>query len=303
MDKKKIIIVTGSGGILGTGHIQRMLNLAVHLNRMNNFSASIFLTQNEHPLEEKFNGLITASIPADTDLIIKDMRDSTIEEMNSLCMIAPVLTIDDSGKGRDLADYIINLLPVPQEVGKFIKPETPLFIYGYNFAEGISLLKSNLSFIKDIDVAIYVGYNPAPELISSIRDSIPDSAVSVLLKEGKAVNLSGNILKTETPYAEIIYRSKIVITHFGLTMFEAHACRCKIAALNPTSYHSRLTEIVMSDFDVIYSTQYNTLSPENLKSKIEAELLNSNDKFQSPDVILEIIKNGTENFINYIEKM
>ena len=89
MDKKKITIVTGTGGILGTGHIQRMLNLAVHLNREINFSASIYLTQKEYPVEEKFNELITASIPADTDLIIKDMRDSTIEEMNLLRRISP----------------------------------------------------------------------------------------------------------------------------------------------------------------------------------------------------------------------
>lgn len=303
MDKKKITIVTGTGGILGTGHIQRMLNLAVHLNRKNNFSASIFLTQNEYPLEEKFNGLTTTAISADTDLIIKDMRDSTIEEMNSLRRIAPVLTIDDSGTGRDLADYIINLLPVPSVNGNAVKPETSLFIYGYNFTEGISLLIDNNSLTKDIDVTVYAGYNPAPELISSIRESIPDSADTVLLKGGEAVNLSGDVLKSETPYAEIISRSKIVITHFGLTMFEADACRCKIAALNPTLYHSKLTEIVSADFDVIYSGEYNTLSPEILKNRIEAELKNNTETMISPEEILKKINNGTENLIRYIEKI
>lgn len=303
MDKKKITIVTGTGGILGTGHIQRMLNLAVHLNRNNNFSALIFLTQNQHPLEEKFNGLITTSIAADTDLIIKDMRDSTIEEMNSLRRIAPVLAIDDSGMGRDFADYAVNLLPVPSVNGSAVKPETSLFIYGYNFTEGISLLKSNSSFTKDIDVTVYAGYNPAPKLISSIRESIPDSAYTVLLKEGKSVNIKGNFLKTETPYAEIISRSKIVITHFGLTMFEADACGCKIAALNPTEYHSKLTEIASDDFNIIYSAEYNSLSPEILKKKIETELKKNTETIISPEEILKKINNGTENFIRYINSI
>ena len=303
MDKKKITIVTGTGGILGTGHIQRMLNLAVNLNRKENFSVSIFLSQNEHPQEDKFNRLITAVISADTDLIIKDMRDSTIEEMNSLRLIAPILTIDDSGTGRDIADYAVNLLPVPSVNGSAVKPETSLFIYGYNFTEGISLLKSNTTFTKDIDVTVYAGYNPAPELISSIRESIPDSDDTVLLKKGKAFKLTGNVLKTETPYAEIISRSKIVITHFGLTMFEADACRCKIAALNPTEYHNKLTEIVSSDFDIIYSSEYKTLSPEILKNRIEAELKNNTEPIISPEEILKKINNGTENFIRYIEKI
>ncbi|PKL16784.1 MAG: hypothetical protein CVV49_14385 [Spirochaetae bacterium HGW-Spirochaetae-5] len=263
-----------------------MLNLAVHLNRNNNFSALIFLTQNQHPLEEKFNGLITTSIAADTDLIIKDMRDSTIEEMNSLRRIAPVLAIDDSGMGRDFADYAVNLLPVPSVNGSAVKPETSLFIYGYNFTEGISLLKSNSSFTKDIDVTVYAGYNPAPKLISSIRESI-----------------KGNFLKTETPYAEIISRSKIVITHFGLTMFEADACGCKIAALNPTEYHSKLTEIASDDFNIIYSAEYNSLSPEILKKKIETELKKNTETIISPEEILKKINNGTENFIRYINSI
>ncbi len=303
MDKKKITIVTGTGGILGTGHIQRMLNLAVHLNRESNFSASLYLTQDEYPVEEKFNGLIKASIPADTDLIIKDMRDSTIEEINSLRRIAPVLAIDDSGTGRDIADYIINLLPVPSFDGSVVKPETSLFIYGYNFTEGISLLKNSRSLTKDIDITLYAGYNPAHDLISLIKKSIPESAGLVLLKEGKAIDLAGEAIIIESPYAEIISRSKIVITHFGLTMFEADACGCKIAALNPTLYHSKLTEIVSSDFNIIYSSEYNTLSSEELKYRIETELKKNSDNIISPDEILKKINNGTENFIKYIEKI
>ena len=303
MDKKKITIVTGTGGILGTGHIQRMLNLAVHLNKENNFSASIYLTRNEHPLEEIFNGLITDSISLDTDLIIRDMRDSKIEEMNLLRRIAPVLTIDDSGAGRALADYIVNLLPVPSDNESPVKPETSLFIYGYNFTQGISLLNSNSSFTKNIDVTFYAGYKPSPELISLIRKSIPESARLILLKEGKAFNLNDENMKIEIPYAEIISRSKIVITHFGLTMFEADACGCKIIAMNPTLYHSKLTEIVSSNFNIIYSSEYNTLSSEDLKYRIETELKKNSGDIISPDDILKKINNGIENLINYIDNI
>lgn len=58
MDKKKIIIVSGTGGILGTGHLQRMLSLAVNLNRTTDFSANIALKQNDIPIDEKFSYLL-----------------------------------------------------------------------------------------------------------------------------------------------------------------------------------------------------------------------------------------------------
>ncbi len=302
MDKKKILIVTGTGGILGTGHIQRMLNLAVHLNMKNNLSASIYLTQNHHPVKNKFTYLLTDSIPPDTDLIIKDMRDSSVDEINSLRKTAPVLAIDDSGDGKAFADYNLNLLPVPSDTESIIKLETSLFIYGYNFAEGISQLKHK-SISKDIDVTIYAGYDPSSELITSIKKSIPESINSILLKKGKADNFTGEILKSEIPYAEIIARSRIVITHFGLTMFEADACGCKIAALNPSEYHSKLTGIMNQDFNIIYSSEYTSLSIEDLKNTIETELKKKYDDIILPDKILNKINTGTENFIKYIEKV
>ncbi len=303
MDKRKIIIVTGTGGILGTGHIQRMLNLAVNLNRTESFTASIFLTQNEFPIDRKFAGMITDSIPSDAELIIRDMRDSTIEEMKSLKEKGPVLAIDDSGTGREYADFSLNLLPLPSEEIHNIKPDKSIFLYGYNFAEGISSLIERNFLKRDIDAAVYAGYNPSQELLSSIRKSIPQQYNSVLLAGGKALNFTGNILQMDTSYAEIISRSKIVITHFGLTMYEADACGCRIAALNPTAYHSSLTDLVLNDFNVIYSSEYADFVPEALKKAIESELADNSEKDFSPADIVSKISICTENFIKYITKI
>jgi hypothetical protein len=300
MDKVKITIVTGTGGIFGTGHMQRMLNLAVHLNRTENFNASIFLKHREYPLEEKFNSLLTNTIPSGTGLIIRDMRDSSSEEMQLLKQTAPVLAIDDSGEGCEYADYAINLLPTASGNLKSIRLEKSLFLYGYNFAEGIALLNEKNSFLRDIDIALYAGYEPSPELLSSIKTSIPDTFNSVLLAGGKALNFTGEILKPEIPYAEIISRSKIVITHFGLTMFEADACGCKIAALNPSAYHSSLTELVRKDFDIIYSSEYKNFAPDDLKRSVESESVYNTEKDFSPSDIINKINTSTENFIKYL---
>lgn len=303
MDKKKIIIVTGTGGILGTGHIQRMLNLAVHLNRTGNYSVSFFLRQNEYPLSLKFNYLIVDSIPSEVSFIIHDMRDSSPDEMKFLKNIAPVITIDDYGLGGDSADYTINLLPLPLENSRNNKPDTSLFLYGYNFTEGVKLLSKKNIFKRNIDVTIYAGYDPSPELVDSIRESIPDHISSVILKKGMVFPFTGNFSQREISYTEILFRTKIIVTHFGLTMFEADACGCTIAALNPTKYHTRLTESVSDDFKIIYSSEYDIFLPYDLKKIIIHELMNFTDKKISPTGVLKKISAKTENFLDFLNKI
>lgn len=300
---KKITIITGSGDILGMGHIQRMLSLAVRLNHEPGFSASIFMKQTGFPLPEKFRPLLIESIPSGTDLIIHDKRDSSVEQMQSLRRIAPVLTVDDSGPGREYADHKIYLLPIPSDVIKNVMPETSLFLYGYNFIEGIRLLKGGASFQRDIDVAVYAGYDPSPDLISSIKKSIPERATSVLLAGGRTVSLTGKPLTSEIPYPEAVCRTKIIVTHFGLTMFEADACGCAIAALNPTQYHSTLTGIIRNEFNIIFSAEYSSFSALTLQSVITAELEKNSGKNISFDDIMKKINSQTENFINYIKNI
>jgi len=303
MDKKKITIVTGTGGILGTGHIQRMLCLAERLNREKSFSASILLKQNVYPLPDKFNSLLTDTIPADTGLIIRDMRDSSIEEIRSLKKSAPVLAIDDSGEGANYADHKISLLPVPSGGLRNDKPDISKFLYGYNFTRGINLLKDRNHLKRDIDVAVYAGYDPSAELISQIKKSIPENTSSLLLSGGRAARLTGDISPENINYAEVLSRAKLVITHFGLTMFEAHACGCSIAALNPTSYHSTLTDMISVEFNIIYSSEYRLLSPDVLRNVIDKELNNYNGQYISINVILKKINICTENFIDYIREI
>jgi len=285
---KKIIIVTGTGGHLGTGHFQRMVNLAMNINREQNLSVSIFLPQNnELSLTEKFKDILIENIPHDTDLIIRDMRDSSIEEMKNLKAIAPVLTIDDIGEGRNLANYTLYLLPNKLESPDSIKLNHKLFLYGYNFIHGIESLKEKKSIKKDIDIAIYLGFNPDKELISNIKKSISKDLSSILL-----VNDIG--------YAEILCRSKIVVTHFGITMFEAHLCGCKIAALNPSDYHSALTDLVYDEFGILHKSYYTTFMQDKMFDIIEQNLKIINDKVIRIDNILKKINSGNENFIKYI---
>jgi hypothetical protein len=303
MAKKNILIVTGTGGIYGTGHFQRMLALAFHLNGTGLFSVKIFLKQNQFPPDISSEFLLTESIPEQTDLIITDMRDSLEDEMLFLKEYAPVLAIDDSGPGNNIADYTLTLLPVPSGSNKPVIPDTSKFLYGYNFSKGVESLSVRNFDERNIDITVYAGNNPLPELVTEIKKSIPESANSLLLTGNEPELLTGKISFSGTGYAEILCRTKIMVTHFGLTMFEADICGCRIAALNPSTYHSTLSEMMKDEFRLLFSQEYNSFSPERLYEIIDTALKNFTDKKISVNYIVKKIHQNMDNFTAYLKQI
>ena len=180
MVKKRIIIVTGTGGLLGTGHLQRMLNLASYLDDKNDFEVSIVMNSGNYPLPGRFSDMIIHTPPPKADLIIRDMRDSLPDEIISLGRIAPVLAVDDAGKGREMADFSIDLLPRPSRDSSSISINIGSFLYGFNFAQGIKTLENEFICSRSIDITIYAGFNPSPELLSLISRSIPENRRAII---------------------------------------------------------------------------------------------------------------------------
>ena len=138
MDKKNITIITGTGGALGTGHFQRMCYLADSLSHTGRFRVKLFIIQGNPDIPELLKEVVTDSFPVETDLVIRDMRDSSEEDIKFFKKTAPVLVIDDTGPGRLFADHVIDLLPNP--VNRIV-PEK-MFLYGYNFISEINTMKT-----------------------------------------------------------------------------------------------------------------------------------------------------------------
>ncbi len=302
MNKKKIVIITGTGGALGTGHFQRMMNLASYMNEKHDFEISFLIKTGDYPVPAEFSMMKISSLPDSCDLIIRDMRDSTKQEMLSLSGIAPVIAVDDAGDGKNCTENSINLLPLPSSSSSAIKADYSRFLYGYTFTLGVKeLIRKNLNE-RDIDITIYAGFSPPPALLVLIGKSLPENNRAVLLSAGKPIVLTGDPLPDNITYSEILARTKIVMTHFGLTMFEAHICGCLIAALNPTPYHSELTETVRREMKIIHLTEYSSFDPVIMGDDLMLHLKKNNIPVTSPEEILSSINNGLENFTRYIYK-
>jgi hypothetical protein len=241
-NKLCIAIKTSAGEFLGTGHLQRMCSLLWYLNEYKNIRAFLVSDIIYNSIPDALKKYYKTDIDFSPDIIIRDMRDSSEDEIVFLKRTAPVLAIDDNGPGRKAADNAIDILPNPEAEKKEFNSR--IFIYGYNFLKALQGLK-NKKINKDLDFVLYPGNSAGPDYIDLFASLLPEkSDYAVLQGDNSFVIKNGNKKNSmESSYAETILSSKAVISHFGITLYEGSLAGCKIIAINPSEYHSKLTDM------------------------------------------------------------
>lgn len=247
MNNMDITIITDSGPHIGQGHWQRMLLFAWYC--VHNGIPVTLLHKHGVSTPSGFPLKVSDSIPQNTHCIIRDMRDSSKEEIEILRAIAPVIVIDDCGEGRTLAHAAIDLLPnIYGNTANTFQATMPLFLYGYNFYHSLSQAPPSIS--KDIDCFIYATTFDATPLCDSLS------------KHYSFVCSDGNTFITNTPslnsnFTNLIAHSKVVISHFGISIYEAMLCGCHCIILNPTAYHDELSHTLQNTNVLVHHQLYN----------------------------------------------
>lgn len=242
--KATIAVLAGWGEKYGTGHIQRMVALIRHLNTKPDVEALLW-SDSPPKLITGWAAIPTGKVLGNRiDLIIRDMRDSSTEEMLSLKARAPVLALDDLGPGRSEADFVLDLLPhtydLPSGTGT---TDDGLFIFGDTFISGLAGLGERV-IEKTIDYALYPGVGAPPEYITFLKSLLPRPSTTALL-QGSSLLVDGPSGVREfgqSDYSLLLLSSKVLISHFGVSLYEAAAAGCRPVAINPTPYHSVLSD-------------------------------------------------------------
>lgn len=249
MNSMHITIVTDSGAHIGQGHLQRMLLLAWFLATRRRWSVTLVHASKAYTVPSSLQSMMAASIPKQTACILRDMRDSTEEEIQQLQAIAPVIVIDDCGKGRPLAFRAIDLLPtLYTATSNSFAAGNDLFLYGYNFYESLQALPSTVE--KDIDCFLYASTFDSQHLIAAMGNKF-----TYVCSDGNKV-ISNTGCTSLQHGAHSIARSKVVITHFGITVYEAMLCNCNCILLNPTTYHQQLSLMLAYPGGKLHSLLY-----------------------------------------------
>ena len=236
--KQTICIITGSGNGLGSGHLQRMMNLSRFIRKHTPHDSRICISGQVAGIPTEMRSFFTDSLPP-CSLIIRDMRDSTAEEIIDLRRTAPVISIDDCGPGRGLADLSVDLLPNPLNAA----PRDDLFLFGHTFTESIRAMRSE-RIVKEIDVALYCGFRTGTEAARALLSLVPDElSCAVLAGSDSRLVTRGESTPLSLSCAATLFASKVLVSHFGITLYEGHLAGCRLVSVNPTDYHSRLTDM------------------------------------------------------------
>jgi hypothetical protein len=264
-----------------------MLNLASYINGFGVLIAFIHMKKTGISPDSP-DIIYTKKIPEETSLIIRDMRDSHPDEIKNLRERAPVLVIDDAGEGRFYADYRIDLLPGLYDENN---PREDLFLYGYNFTRSVRSITLE-SIEKNNDLLIYGGTIERRSFAEELVRFLPHNIKYTIADP-----------KIESSYAKTLISSKLLLTHFGIMLYEALLSRCSVAVINPSQYHQMLTEKAAGNYPLFDLGQTSDMDFRNTADSI-IEIINTHDTSRiEKKRLIDIINQNLRNFHEIIESI
>ena len=246
----------------GTGHLHRCLETALKTHSFIYIPETASLDEVPSLVEEyKAKGLqnyqIIKSITDDCypKILVTDLFKITEKEYSIINHFNSVIAIDEGSDYIDELDYVLDIIPSYNE-----KKNCNLIDSSY-----ISKPKNKKSEIKSSIENILVcigGEDPAnltKPAVDIVKNLFPAAKVKAI---GKDFDSPVENLK------EKLYEYDLVVTHYGLTAFEAASAGCKVIMLATTKLH----ELLAQKYNYAY-VPYNSLDTENMKKALLSENL------------------------------
>ena len=273
--QKHILIVPAAEQGLGGGHITRCISLVKDLRALDKEAClymphRAFTAKTENLFKTmNFNKalLITDSfLSVQNDksekygMIILDRFQTPADEFLRWKQIAPVIGIDEGGSSRDDFDFLIDIL-IPEKMGKtranIASPSLILKKFTANQHESVQPARTQTekTFQSDIKLKVLItfGHEDASGLglktARYLSALVKDFAMDITLIKGALAANSGQltinnvlILHSIPNLAERLNEYDIVITHYGITAYEALYAGTSVLLAHPTSYHKKLAK-------------------------------------------------------------
>jgi len=248
MSSREIVLVTACGEGYGSGHYRRQLTLLQWLRRYTDCSVRMFFANGSPPADmpPKFAAALIDRLPRRAALVVRDMRDSAPGDIEALAATGPVCVVDDAGAGRHSAARAVDLLP--NRYGCPPPADSP-FLYGYNFINGLELSARQPAGAPErvFDLLVYAAPGGGLESADQVQQCLPPGwKVCVAGGARPLVLEAGTTCATDMNYVELLRSSSMVLSHFGIMLFEARLAGCRLLALNPGQYHSSLCDAAQS---------------------------------------------------------
>ena len=240
-----ILIVAACEAGRGGGHLVRSMALVRELRSLGG-KALLYRTSSDADAVLDASQFDKAWLIGETGLreeswqcVILDRFQTTAQELARWQELAPVIGIDEGGKHRGSFDFLIDILPNCFKIAPNIadpsllplpknkprpsfrietEPFKVLISFGHEDAVGLGpALAKTLSKHQNMDIILLTGNLSKEKNHRSLKQSIP------------------NLNEHMTDY-------DLIITHYGLTSFEALYAGVPVLLASPTAYHEKLAK-------------------------------------------------------------
>jgi SAM-dependent methyltransferase/spore coat polysaccharide biosynthesis predicted glycosyltransferase SpsG len=237
----------------GGGHLVRSARLVREL-RKDGHGAFLYMPESGEPVRAEeviraaggADGSFVVSDPAymPWDFIILDRFRTPPDEYRFWSGRAPLIGIDEGGPERERFDFLVDLLPgLPGRSPPNIEDPSLLFLpekrrvsAGENTPERPRIL---VSFGAEDDAGLSAlvcgALLPAADLFDISAVSLPSGE-----SPGKKIPGAVRAIPPAPDLRERLHEYDLLITHFGLTAFEALAAGVSVLLVSPGAYHEKL---------------------------------------------------------------
>jgi 2-polyprenyl-3-methyl-5-hydroxy-6-metoxy-1,4-benzoquinol methylase/spore coat polysaccharide biosynthesis predicted glycosyltransferase SpsG len=278
MNQTAILIVPCCEEGRGGGHLNRCISLADDL-RSAGREAYLYLHDKTDKItnllqSKKFNAswiINNEQINRPFGLVILDRFQTPRNELLRWKQIAPVIGIDEGGPCRDYFDFLVDIL-IPEN---FEKPSANITSCGLLDLPKKTKTAQDANNSKSFKILISFGQEDAAGLgLSAIK-----KLAKMNLKEAEITLLKGGLNKSKSPIPDYVKvldsipnlcdhlcEYDLVITHYGITAYEALYAGTQVLLDHPTSYHKKLAKTAgfmdIKKLNSILNSTKNMTTPE-----------------------------------------
>jgi spore coat polysaccharide biosynthesis predicted glycosyltransferase SpsG/SAM-dependent methyltransferase len=302
--RKRVLFCTAAGRGYGLGHLRRCLSLIeeagssfdpyVYVKRKN---AQKLLQQKT--LTGRFRYVNDIAEAPTADLVLFDMRKTGMSLVRKLVRNASVVSLDDRGASRKRAHLLIDSLPtLGGEQANYSGPEYLVLprdlrkITPRPFSEKKGVLVS-FGGSDPYDLTGFI----VPVLNSiGLEPTVVRGPLSVNRKDGMRGEV---LLNGPEELHELINDARVLITSFGLTMYEAFYLGTPVVLFNHTAYHFKLAEKV-SELNLGYRR---SVRKDRLRELLDVLLKDEGRLKQSAQRSAHVVDaRGTERVVSLMEQ-
>ncbi|MCQ2575672.1 MAG: bifunctional glycosyltransferase/class I SAM-dependent methyltransferase [Treponema sp.] len=252
----------------GTGHLHRCIKAAIESKAFLFIPENASLSEVSSTLEQyKTQGLeswqIISQLPDETykAVIVSDsfkLNEAQISEYKKQKFL---ISIDEGSDFSSVSDYLLDIIPTTEYNRKSNLTDSGFIEKPVNrHYKKVEKIQKVLICIGGEDPA-----NLTEASANCLKKLLPAAKISVITS--KSLNLEGiEILSAVKNLKEHLYEYDLVVTHYGLTAFEAGFAGCGVIMVSTTELHEKLARNFNYSF-----IPYNKLNEQEFKKALESK--------------------------------